>query len=217
MPPDAPEPQRARILVLAGTNGAGKSSVGGTALRERGGHYFNPDEAARRVREQQPHVSSAQANSAAWHAGRLLLETAIASGLAFNFETTLGGNTIPALLEQAAVGGAEVRMWYVALASPELHVARVRARVQRGGHDIAEAKIRERYDRSRENLIRVLPRLTELRLYDNSAEGDPAAGTRGAPLLILHMEGHRVVTMCALAAVPEWAKPIVAAALRLAR
>lgn len=33
------------ILVIAGVNGAGKSSVVGSNLREKGGNYFNPDEA----------------------------------------------------------------------------------------------------------------------------------------------------------------------------
>ena len=33
--------------MLAGVNGAGKSSVGGTKIRAAGMNYFNPDEAAR--------------------------------------------------------------------------------------------------------------------------------------------------------------------------
>jgi predicted ABC-type ATPase len=217
MPSGEVESGRARIFVLAGTNGAGKSSVGGAALRQRGGRYFNPDEAAGSIREQQPHLSLEQANSAAWHQGRRLLETAIAHRLPFNFETTLGGDTIPALLEAAAIDGADVRIWYVALASPGLHVARVRARVARGGHDIPEEKIRERYDRSREHLIGLLPHLTELRVFDNSAEADPVGGADTPPLLVLHLENGAIRAMCPLADVPEWAKPIVAAALRLAR
>ena len=62
------------------------------------------------------------------------------------------------------------------LASTELHIARVRSRVARGGHDIPEEKIRERYARSLLNLILVLPKLTELRVYDNSHEADPHTG-----------------------------------------
>jgi predicted ABC-type ATPase len=42
------------IYVLAGTNGAGKSSVGGAAIREKGADYFNPDEATRRIRSTNP-------------------------------------------------------------------------------------------------------------------------------------------------------------------
>jgi predicted ABC-type ATPase len=37
-----------RIFVLAGVNGAGKSSIGGAMLRALGADYYNPDEAAKR-------------------------------------------------------------------------------------------------------------------------------------------------------------------------
>jgi len=145
-----------------------------------------------------------------------LLERAIAEQLDFAFETTLGGNTITHLLEQALDAGMEVRIWYVGLSSPELHIARVRARVAKGGHDIPEGDIRKRYDRGRLNLIQLLPRLTELRVYDNSDEADPSSGVAPAPKLVLHLDGGRIMNAGALASTPDWAKPIVAAAMKLA-
>ena len=205
--------QTPRIYVLAGTNGAGKSSIAGAMLRQQGGEYFNPDEAARRIRSANPGIAQVEANAAAWQQGRRLLERAIAERLDFAFETTLGGNTIAALLEKALASGIEVRVWYVGLRSPELHIARVRARVARGGHDIPEATIRDRYDRGRLNLIRLMPRLTELRVYDNSEEADPHTGAAPEPMLVLHVVRGRVVGSCDLTRTPEWAKPIVAAAV----
>jgi predicted ABC-type ATPase len=101
------------------------------------------------------------------------------------------------------------------LSSPELHMARVRSRVARGGHDIPEAKIRERYDRSRINLIELMPRLTELRVFDNSFEADPHAGRSPRPKLILHFAKGRIVEMVDLTATPRWAKALVAAALKI--
>lgn len=201
------------IYVLAGTNGAGKSSVAGAAIREKGADYFNPDEATRRIRSTNPQISERDANIAAWQEGKRLLEEAIAKRLVFAFETTLGGDTITSLLRRALAEGVEVRMWYVALVTPELHIARVRARVARGGHDIPENTIRERYERSRINLVRLLPHLTELRVFDNSIDADPASGATPAPLLVLHMRNGRIAEMCDLPRVPEWAKPIVAAAM----
>ncbi len=200
------------IYVLAGTNGAGKSSIGGAVIRNMGADYFNPDEATRRIHSASPHLSEREASSAAWHQGKRLLERAIANRLTFAFETTLGGETITALLRQALAKGIEVRVWYVGLATPELHLARVRARVARGGHDIPEGKIRERFERSRVNLIRLLPHLTELRVFDNSADADPASGKTPEPLLVLHMVNGAITSICDLPQVPGWAKPIVAAA-----
>jgi len=129
------------IFVLAGVNGAGKSSVGGAQLRARGQSYFNPDE------------------------------------------------------------------------------ARVRARIAAGGHEIPEAMIRKRWNTSRRNLIALMPHLTELKLFDNSEEGDPAKGTIPSPALLLHWARGRVIApeSSQLEKTPEWAKAIVARALQLQR
>jgi predicted ABC-type ATPase len=180
-----------------------------------GAEYFNPDEAARRILAASPGITVDQANSLAWHHGRRLLEHAIAERLDFAFETTLGGNSIPTLLEMALATGLEVRIWFVGLATLELHLERVRARVALGGHDVPEALIRERFTRSRLNLVRLLPRLTGLRVYDNSADGDPARGGTPQPRLILHVANGTVLETCAMEEVPDWTKPIVMAALRL--
>jgi predicted ABC-type ATPase len=204
------------IYVLAGTNGAGKSSIGGAAFRERGADYFNPDEAARAIRDKNPGITLGEANSAAWFQGKRLLERAIRERLDFAFETTLGGHTIAALLETAVAAGIEVRIWYAGLQSAELHIARVRARVAKGGHDIPEAKIRERYEQSRLNLIRLMPGLAELRIYDNSEEANPKAGAAPEPKLILHMNGAAIVQSCELEDAPEWTKPLMAVAIRIA-
>jgi predicted ABC-type ATPase len=195
-------------------NGAGKSSIGGAMFAAAGVAFLNPDLAARRFLHAQPGISQADANGAAWHEGRRLLERAIHENLDFALETTLGGTTIASLLAEAAARGHEVRVWYVGLASKELHVARVRSRVARGGHDIPEAKIHERYASSRLRLIALLPILAELRLFDNSAEGDPAAGHLPAPKFLLHLKRGKVVSLCDLQSVPDWAKPIVQAALQ---
>lgn len=182
-------------------------------LRQRGVRHFDPDAAARLIASRNPGITQAEANSAAWREGRRLLERAIAERLHFAFETTLGGRTITALLEQALDAGIQVRIWYVGLQSAELHIARVRSRVERGGHDIPEATIRDRYDRGRLNLIRLLPKLTELSVYDNTEERDPHRGVPPRPNLLLHLRNARVVRSCPLDHTPEWAKPILAAAM----
>lgn len=204
-----------RIYVLAGVNGAGKSSIGGAAFRQFGGDYYNPDEAARALIAADPALSQAEANGAAWREGVRLLERAIERRLDFAFETTLGANTIPRLLAQAASQGIHIQVWYVGLSNPELHIERVQARVRRGGHDISEPDIRRRYEHSRLNLIALLPSLTALRVYDNSADADPAAGRMPSPVLVLHIERGRILNARDLARTPSWAKPIVAAALKL--
>ena len=206
-----------RLYVLAGVNGAGKSSIAGATFRALGSDYFNPDEAARRLIAVNPALSQKAANSAAWRQGVRLLRRAIEERLDFAFETTLGGNTITQILAYAAAKGIEIHIWYVGLSNPELHLERVRARVRRGGHDIPETDIRRRYEHSRLNLISLLPHLTALRVHDNSEEADPAAEKVPLPVLVLQMERSTILGPPDLSCTPDWAKPIVAAALKLSR
>lgn len=144
---------RGTIFVLAGTNGAGKSSVLGAMLRESGADYYNPDEVARQLRKIQPRLSVTEANIKAWRKEIDFLRATIEDGGTFAFETTLGGRTVSRTILDAVAAGLDARMWYVGLESAELHLQRVKERVERGGHDIPEAKIRESYDSSHENLI----------------------------------------------------------------
>jgi len=206
-----------RIYVIAGVNGAGKSSVGGAAFRSFGGEYYNPDEAARQLIAADPGLDPTEANVAAWRQGAGLLRQAIAERLDFAFETTLGGNTIPRLLAEAAVQGIGIYVWYAGLSGPERHLQRVRSRVRHGGHNVPEDAIRRRYERSRLNLIALLPLLAALRIYDNSAEADPADGATPEPVLVLHTERGKILNLDDLPHASDWAKPIVAAALKLAQ
>jgi predicted ABC-type ATPase len=202
------------IFVLAGVNGAGKSSVGGALLADHGLTWYNPDSHARELVALLG-LPIGEANARAWEQGRKQLEKAIAEGRNFAFETTLGAHTMPELLAQAA-HTHDVVMLFCGLASVELHLRRVKARVAVGGHDIPEAKIRERWSASRLNLIRLMPQLARLQLFDNSAEA-PSGKPIPDPFLLLETVGGHVrfpgpKDHAALQATPDWARPIVQAA-----
>lgn len=203
--------RRGRILVAAGTNGAGKSAIVGEVLAERGAEYFNPDLVARDLIAQG--LSKEEADVLAWQLGYEGLQRAIDRNEDFSFETTLGGNSITRQLQRAIDSGLRVCVWYVGLASVEQHIARVRARVARGGHDIPAEKIRERYPNSLANLVRLIPRASEIHVFDNSEEtrsGIPAAK------LVFRMKEGRIVEPdlgILMERTPDWAKPLVAAAI----
>jgi len=203
------------ILVLAGVNGAGKSSVGGAILADHGLTWFNPDTCARELMAKLGLVLE-EANGRAWAQGRDRLEAAIAQGTNFAFETTLGARTIPDLLAHAT-RTHDVVVFFCGLSSPEQHIQRVHRRVAHGGHDIPEHKIRERWVTSRANLIRLLPLLARLQVFDNSAQAAPGHDIPD-PQLVLEMVNGDVLfpgqgDVLALKATPDWARPIVQAAL----
>ena len=203
------------VLVLAGVNGAGKSSVGGALLADHGLAWYNPDSYARELVAQLG-LEVEEANGRAWEFGRAQLAAAIADGRNHAFETTLGANTIPEMLARAS-RSHDVVMIFCGLASAEMHLRRVQARVASGGHDIPVTKIRERWISSRINLIRLMPLLARLQVFDNSAEAAPGEEIPD-PVLLLETIGGRLVfppadDAAALQATPEWARPIVQAAI----
>lgn len=205
--------RRGRITVIAGVNGSGKSSVIGATIREMGGRYVNADEEASTLMAENRLLTQEQANARAWEMSRRGLERAIARQQNFTFETTLGDGTITALLTTALDAGLEVVMRYVGLDSAERHMARVKARVLLGGHDIPAARIRERYRTSRENLVQLLPRLNELIAYDNSEEHDPVRGEAPELVPLLQLANGCIEFLESKERIPSWAHPIVAAAI----
>ncbi|MFO1328676.1 MAG: hypothetical protein U1F56_15060 [Rubrivivax sp.] len=204
--------------MLAGVNGAGKSSIGGNLmLRRLGLTWFNPDTYTRLLVEQIG-LPLAQANQMAWQHGLDLLDQAVAAGHSHAFETTLGGDTMAQRIA-AASSTHDVLMWYCGLSSVEQHIARVARRVAAGGHDIPEPRIRERWLKAPLHLIELMPRLHELRVFDNSAEAAPGQAVEDPRLVLQLQRGvvHFPLTLAELQRTPGWAKPIVQAARDLGR
>ncbi len=200
------------ITVIAGVNGAGKSSIVGAYIRDNGGEYFNPDEVARSLIADNPSISSDEASAEAWKTGFAQLLQAIENDADYTFETTLGGNSIASELHRVIDLGRQVRIFYCGLSSPELHIERVAARVVRGGHDIPSEKIYERWKNSVLNLIGLIPGCYALRVFDNSAPSDE----NGPNPLCLFSLSNGEFDSDPLHDMPEWAKPLAGAALKRA-
>ena len=203
------------LYVLAGVNGAGKSSIGGHLLERDGLTWFNPDKFARELKTATG-CDQETANAHAWQEGMRRLDHAVANDLNYAFETTLGGRTVTAKI-LGATQTHDVLIWFCGLSSPELHIKRVKARVAAGGHPIPEAKIRERYPLAQLNLIKLMSRVAHIKVYDNSTEA-AADGIVPDPLLVLEMEQGRVVSPApddleALQGAPKWTRSLIEAAL----
>lgn len=204
----------ATIHVLAGVNGAGKSSIGGAMLKSQNVEVFNPDELAKRILRDNPGMSPSAANGTAWSLGLENLKASIEGRKNYALETTLGGDTITRLLASAADQNIRLSTWYVGLETVDLHLERVAARVQRGGHSIPESAIRKRWDSSRRNLMSLIPQLSSLALFDNSKQATPANGIPPEPTRLLLIKEKKLL-FCHEDpdSTPDWAKPIIAAAL----
>jgi predicted ABC-type ATPase len=209
----APPVARPVLFVLAGVNGAGKSSIGGLQLRRLGLTWFNPDTFARELAIETG-CAPATASAQAWAEGMRRLDEAMAHRCTFAFETTLGGTTVASKV-QAAAQTHDVLIWFCGLATVEQHLARVRLRVAYGGHDIPEAKVRARYPRALANLIALMPCAAEIKVYDNSVDAAPG-DTIPDPTLVLHLSRGEIAWPTdaeGMRLTPVWAKPLVEAAL----
>lgn len=159
-------------IVLAGINGAGKTTSSRSLLARtlKMMTFVNADIIAQGL-------SGFDPAAAAIRAGRIMLselDELVRERANFAFETTLAARTYASWLGKLRASGYRVHLFYFWLNSADLAVGRVASRVQKGGHNVPEATIRQRYVRSVRNLFDLyIPVVSGWKVYDNSS-GDAA-------------------------------------------
>lgn len=162
------EQKKRTLYVIAGCNGAGKTTASFTVLPEMLGcrEFVNADEIAKGLSPFNPEGVAIQA-------GRLMIDRVIhllKEGETFAFETTLATRSYVKLIQQAQKRGYFVTLLFFSLNSPEQAVARVAKRVSQGGHNIPEDVIYRRFKAGLENLFNLyIPVVDYWSLYDNSS------------------------------------------------
>jgi predicted ABC-type ATPase len=138
-----------KVIMIAGPNGAGKTTFARSFLPAEAQcpRFINADLIAAGLAPFAP-------ASAAIKAGRLMLreiEECTGRGVSFAVETTLSGLAYVRHIEEWRDRGYHISLFFLALPSAEMAVARVAERVRQGGHDIPEAVIRRRFATGREH------------------------------------------------------------------
>jgi predicted ABC-type ATPase len=82
---------------------------------------------------------------------------------------------------------------FVMLASPDLNVQRVRVRVSKGGHDVPEAKIRERWAESLRQLPWFLDQAAEAAIFDNSGAVPQLVGHKQHGVIAIDPDASRAL------------------------
>lgn len=163
-------PSEPIFWIVAGPNGSGKSSLyEKTNIQQFGRSVWiiNPDRLAARICLVEA-MNSTAANLEAVKRIEGWLEASIATHQTIGVETVLSTDKYRRLVLAARARRIEVRLLYVVLDSPDRNVERVKLRVARGGHDVPETKIRERYYRSLAQLPWFLSRSDKAWIFDNS-------------------------------------------------
>ena len=171
---------RPLVIVIAGPNGAGRSTTAPFLLRDtlQVSEFVNADTIA-------GGLSAFRPDSVAIAAGRAMLERIrqLAEARAdFAFETTLASRSFAPWLARLKRNGYHVHVLFLWLESADLAVNRVAARVRLGGHDVPEGTVRRRYQRGLRNLFGLyVPLADSWQVFDNSRAERPqlvASGRR---------------------------------------
>lgn len=157
------------LFVLAGINGAGKSSFYSRHLARLDLPFINADLIAK-ARSGQWAVTADEAYSAAAEAERQR-RVLIAAGKSFCMETVFSHASKLDFLRDATAAGYRVTVVFVGIEGADTAMARVSHRVGHGGHAVAASVIAARYPRVMANLAAVIDVVAQVRLYDNSAPG----------------------------------------------
>jgi predicted ABC-type ATPase len=178
-----PPPQktdRPKLLIVAGPNGSGKTTVFQNAVVEALGRtvwIINPDLLAERIRQVES-LSLRAANLEAVRRIEKWLEASVDAHQTVGVETVLSTSKYRKLVAAAQRRQFDIALFYVFLDSPKLNVARVKLRVRKGGHDVPVAKILSRRSRSLEQLPWFLSQADAAWLYDNSGAKPRLVGTK---------------------------------------
>jgi predicted ABC-type ATPase len=165
-----PENEIPTFWIIAGPNGSGKSSLYSNADAEAFDEsiwIINPDLLTVRIQTAE-NLSLYEANVQAVTRIEAWLEASINAHQTVGVETVLSTDKYRRLVVAAKQRKLEFRLIYVMLESPDLNVERVRLRARKGGHDVPEAKIHERWARSLQQLSWFLEQADRAVIYDNS-------------------------------------------------
>ncbi|MFD1469115.1 zeta toxin family protein [Hymenobacter caeli] len=156
------------LYIIAGCNGAGKTTASFTILPEvlDCREFVNADEIARGLSPFQP-------EKVAFEAGRIMLhrvDELFARGETFAVETTLATKIYQQNIVAAQQQGYTVILLFFWLNDVELAQERVKTRISEGGHSIEPDVITRRYQQGIINLFdNYLPLVDEALIFDNSA------------------------------------------------
>ncbi|MDR0572846.1 MAG: zeta toxin family protein [Tannerella sp.] len=159
-----------KLLVVAGPNGSGKTSVTGQILKHEwveGCEYINPDLIAR---DRYGDWNSQESVMQAAQYATLWREQCLNERQSLILETVLSAPDKVLFVRRAKENGFFVRLFFIGTDNPQINASRVARRVMEGGHDVPISKIISRYYKSIANCAILAPLVDRLYVYDNSVD-----------------------------------------------
>jgi len=164
-----PSSKSPRCIVIAGPNGAGRTTFAREFLPKDAGviHFVNADLIAGGLSPLRPELATLAG-------GRLFLaelDRLARARVDFAFESTLSGLVYLNRLKLWKSSGYHIEISYLRLSSPQLGIRRIAARVKQGGHNVPRADVLRRFNRGWLNFQRYYCPLADAwAVYDNSGK-----------------------------------------------
>lgn len=162
--------EQPRLIIIAGPNGSGKTSVTGKILEHQwieGCEYINPDFIAR---DDFGDWNSPEAVMKAVRKASELRENYLTEKKGILFETVLSAPDKLDYIQRAKNAGYFIRLFFVGTDTPSINASRIAQRVMEGGHDVPISKIISRFSKSITNCGIAAAIVDRLYVYDNSVE-----------------------------------------------
>ena len=188
------------LIVVAGPNGSGKTSVTGKILNHKwleDAVYINPDIVAQ---ERFGDWNSKEAVMKSVKYCEEWRENCLSERKSLIFETVMSSDDKVDFIERAIQVGYFVRLFFVCTNSPTINASRIANRVMKGGHDVPITKIISRYQKSLSRCRYLATKVQRTYLYDNSIEDTDAK------LLVRFADG--CIVKRYVDQLPEWAMDI---------
>lgn len=158
-----------QLWLLAGGNGAGKSTFYRTRLAPKGMPFVNADIVAKLL---YPHAPESHSYDAATLAGQMRSQL-LREGRSFCFETVFSHPSKIDFVAKAKTLGYEIILVFIHLSDASLNQARIAQRVSEGGHYVPDEKVTNRIPRVLKLIKQTLPLCDQVYILDNSRTDNP--------------------------------------------
>ncbi len=189
------------LIVIAGPNGSGKTTITSEVLKSEwleDAVYINPD-------------NIAQEQFGDWNSPEAVLKSAIfceqwrekclLEGKSLIFETVMSAPDKIDFIQRAKEAGFFVRVFFISTSDPSINSARIARRVMKGGHDVPITKIISRYVKSISNCTDISQIVDRLYVYDNSTDNASAQ-------ILFRLRNGKLAKQY-VSQIPKWAKDII--------
>jgi len=148
-----------RLMIIAGANGTGKTTLAKEFLKKYKIEFLNADEIAINISKNKKSLLENRIKAGKRFIQRL--NEAIKARKSIAVESTLAGRYLLKTIKNLKKCGFRISIIYVFVDNPGIALRRIQARVDAGGHDVPKNDVLRRFDRSKNNFWKLYKNIAD--------------------------------------------------------